>query len=377
MLEPADTTLPVISDLYPNGTNLFQQSSTLSFSVASSDSINASGITVTLNGTAVSSLVVGGTPTSRTVSYAGLQPNTVYNAAIFVRTATGNTASLSYSFDTYPSGLYQLESADYDYTSNNVSGLFFDNPQIDRYNGLLATPGIDEQEVTSGAPLNEDVYRPSPDGSTVVVCTQSGGDVARTQFGSNPTWRINWFGFGDFCNYTRKYPAGSYNIIGRFTEGGANSSATLYKVTAGVGTSTQTTSLLGTFNIPLNGWNAWAYQTLVDGSAKPVVVTFDGNKTTLQLAGPQSDDGQTINAGFFMLVPATASGPTVTATASAGNVTLSIATVTGSNYQVQTRSSLSTGTWGNVGAALSGNNAVQTMQFPTSGSAGFYRVQIK
>jgi len=376
-LQPADTTLPVFSGLYPNGTNLFQQASTLSFAVNSSQGIAPSGIVVTLNGTAVSG-AIGGSSTSRTFSYSGLQPNTVYSTSISVTTLGGINSALSYVFDTYAANNYQLESADYDYVSNGVSALFFDNPQIDKYNGLFATPGIDEQEVTGGAPISEDVYRPTPDGTTILVCTQSGGDFPRTQFGSSPTWRINWFGFGDFCNYTRHYPAGSYNIVGRFTEGGAASAATLYKVTAGVGTSTQTTSFLGTFNIPFGGWNLWTYETLVDGSDTPVVVSFDGSKTTLQLAGPVADDGQTINAGFFMLVPvgSVVQGPTITATVSGGNINLSIPTVTGSSYQVQTRTSLSAGSWANVGSPIIGNNAVQSVQFPMSGAAGFYRVQV-
>jgi hypothetical protein len=380
LLQPADTTLPVISGLYPDGTSLFQQTSTLSFSVASSDGINPSGISVTLNGTPAAGLTVGGTSTSRTVSYTGLQPNTVYNVVISVHTIAGNSSSLSYTFDTYPANTYQFEAADYDYTSNGVSGLYFDNPQIDRYNGLDAAPGIDEQEVTGGAPLNEDVYRPSPDGSTILVCTQSGGDVARAQFGSNPSWRINWFGYGDFCNYTRHYPAGSYNIVGRFTEGGANSSATLYKVTAGLGTADQTTNLLGVFNIPLVGWNAWNYATLVDSGGTPVVVTFDGSKQTLRLAGPLADDGQTINAGFFMLLPVSGSsshGPTVTATIAGGNINISFPTVTGSSYQVVYKNALTSGAWTTLGSPITGNNAVQSVQFPTTGSQRFYQIQVQ
>jgi hypothetical protein len=360
---------------------LFQQTNSFSFDVGSSDGIAASGIVITTNGTVVpsSSVTVGGASTARTVS-TGLSPNTAYSVSVTTTTLAGNKGALSVTFDTYPPGTYQLESADYDYTSNNVPALYFDNPQIDRYNGLSATPGVDEAENTGGAPLNEDVYRPSPDGSTVVVCTQGGGDAARPQFGSNPTWRINWFGFGDFCNYTRHYPAGSYNIVGRFTEGGGNSSATLYKVTSGVGTTTQTTSLLGTFNVPFGGWNLWTYETLVDGSGNPIAVTFDGSLTTLQLQGPVVDDTQTINAGFFMLVPTTSTapqGPTITATVSGANINVSFPTVTGSSYQVQTRASLSNGSWANSGSPISGNNAVQSVQFPTSGSSGFYQVQVQ
>jgi hypothetical protein len=213
---------------------------------------------------------------------------------------------------------------------------------------------------------------------TILVCTQSGGDAARAQFGSNPTWRINWFGFGDFCNYTRHYPAGSYNVVGRFTEGGAASAAQLFQVTAGLGTADQTTNFLGTFNIPLGGWNSWMYETLVDGVGNPVVVTFDGSKTTLQLTGPAADDGQTINAGFFMLVPlATAQGPGLTASLSADTITLSFATITGSNYQVEYKNALTDATWTPLNSPIPGNNAIQSFQYSTAGSQRFYRVQVQ
>ena len=250
-----------------------------------------------------------------------------------------------------------------------------DNPQFDAYAGWTATPAVDEQEATGGAPISEDVYRP-PNAGTIVVCTQSGGDTPRLAFGANATWRINWFGFGDFCNYTRHYPKGTYNIMGRFTEGGGNSSATLWWVTNGLGTSSQGTSFIGQFNIPLVGWNAWYWQTLEDTNNNPVAVTFEGSEKTLQLQGPLADDGQTINAGFFMLVPvAVPTGPTLTASFSNGQISISFPSLTGVKYQVQQTSSLSPPNWVAAGAAITGNGSVQSAQFPVSGAAqAFYRV---
>lgn len=381
LLEPADSTLPTVTALYPNGTTLFQRTNRLTFYASSSDGIATNAIVLTVNGTAVKGLTFTGSPTNWFCSYSGLTPNSVYSASVSVTSLAGNSYSQAFSFDTYASDNYQWEAADYDYTSNNVPALFFDNPQEDLYNGLIATPGVDEQEVTSGAPISEDVYRPSPDGSTILVCTQGGGDAARPQFGNKPSWRINWFGFGDFCNYTRHYPAGTYNVVGRFTEGGGTSSATLYKVTAGVGSPNQTLSLLGVFNIPLNGWNAWTYETLVDQNNNPVVVTLDGSKTTLQLGGPLANDSQTINAGFFMLVPASSggsgSGPSLSAALSSGQITISFPTATGSNYQLEHKGSLGGTTWTNIGSIVPGNNAVQSVQVPATGNQDFFRVKVQ
>ncbi|SPE56428.1 conserved hypothetical protein [Verrucomicrobia bacterium] len=374
LLEPYDTTLPIVNGLYPNGAYMFQRTNKLAFGINSSAGMATNGITITLNGTQVSGVTYSGSSTNWSVSYPGLQPDTAYSATIAARTLTGLSFNLAFAFDTYSSNYYTWESGDYDYTTNGTT-TFFDNPQFDSYNGLTATPGIDETEVTSGAPINEDVYRP-PNGSTIVVCTQGGGDVPRLSFGTNATWRINWFGYGDFCNYTRHYPAGTYNVLARFTEGGAASSATLYQVTSGVGTVSQTTALMGVFNIPLSGWNGWEYETLVDSNNNPVSVTFTGTNETLQLQGPLVDDGQTINVGFFMLVPVTVSGPTLTASLSGGQIVISFPTKSGVNYQVLHKINLTDASWTPLGSPIPGTGAIQSVQYPIAGtSQGFYRIE--
>jgi hypothetical protein len=372
LLEPADTTLPVVSGLYPNGAYMFQRTNTLSFSISSSAGISTNSVAVTLNGTQVR-LSFSGSSTNWAVKFTGLQPNTVYNANIAATTLTGLTYNQSFTFDTYSASYYTWESADYDDTTNGTT-IYFDSG-FDNYNGLSAAPAIDEQEVTPGAPINEDVYRP-PNGSTIVVCTQGGGDIPRLAFGTNATWRINWFGFGDFCNYTRHYPAGTYNVLARFTEGGAASSATLYQVTNGLGTVTQGTAFLGAFNVPLGGWNAWTYETLVDTNGNPVAVTFNGSQATLQLQGPLANDGQTINVGFFLLVPVTASAPTLTASFSGGQFTISFPTSSGVNYQVEHKNNLTDASWTPLGGVIPGTGTVQSVHYAIAGTTqGFYRVE--
>jgi hypothetical protein len=377
MLIAADTSLPVVTGLYPDGTGLFQRTNTLSFTATALDGISTSNIIVTLNGVALTNLSFSGSSTSRKVSYSGLQPDQTYTASISVKSLTGGTYTKSITFDTYSENNYTLEASDFDYTSNGVSALFFDNPQTNAYNGLPAAIGIDELEVTGGTPQSEDLYRTNAADGTLLVTTQPGGDLFRKKFATLPSWRINWFGFGDFVNYTRHYPAGTYKVVGRFTEGGLDSSARLLKVTAGVGTSTQTTTTLGSFTIPANGWNGWEFATLVDGSGNPVSVTLDGSQTTLQLAGPAVDDTQTINAGFFMFIPVVAPGLTLTASLSGGQIKIAFPTTTGSSYQVEYKNDLKDASWTSLGSPLVGNNAVQFVQDPTTGSRRFYRVQIQ
>jgi hypothetical protein len=63
---------------------------------------------------------------------------------------------------------------------------------------------------------------------------------------------------------------------------------------------------------------------------------------------------------------------------SGSGTTLSAQTYTGHTYQLQTRDSLTSGTWQNIGAAQNGNNAVQSFTDPNGGvnAKGFYRLQI-
>lgn len=374
MLMPVDTSVPVFQGVYPNGQYFFQGTNTLAFSVSSSDGINTNAIDVSINGEQVTDLIISGSSTNWHVRWPHLQPNTNYSATLSVTSLAGNTKALSITFDTYAGTDYQWESADYDATSNGVPGIYFDTG-VDQYANLTATPGVDEAENTAGAPISEDVYRVDP-GGALLICTQSGGDKARVQFGNNPTWRINWFGYGDFANYTRHYPKGKYYVMARYTEGGGASAATLWKVTAGYKTANQTTSFLGTFPMALGGWNLWDWTTLVDSNNVPVTVSFDGSLTTLQLQGPVADDGQTSNVGFFLLVPVLQSGPTVTAVRQGSNIQLSFSTTTGTSYQVQYTGSLVTPIqWTNLGAAIPGNNATQMVTDTIGTGPRFYRVE--
>lgn len=374
MLMPENTTIPVVTGLYPDGNYFFEGTNKLAFTVSSSQGIATNAIVLTINGTTATGLTFSGSSTSWQVTWPYLQANSNYTASLSATSLGGNNYSESISFDTYAATDYQWESADYDYTSNGVPGLYFENGQVDDYAGLTATPGIDEAENTSGAPLGEDVYRYDPN-QVLLICTQGGGDKARVQFGNNPTWRINWFGYGDFANYTRHYPKGKYHVMTRYTEGGGASAATLWKVTAGHGTANQTTSLLGTFPMALGGWNLWDWTTLVDSNSVPVTVSFDGTLTTLQLQGPVTNDGQTSNVGFFLLVPIIGPAPTLTPVLSGGNLQLSFATSTGASYQVQYTSSLTSPvSWTNLGSAIPGNNATQSVSDSVGAGPRFYRV---
>jgi len=135
----ANTNLPLIANIYPNGTNLFQPTNRLAFTVTSSAAVTSNSITVTLDGALLSGLTFTGSATSWNVSYTGLQPNTNHTAVISATDINGNNATTTITFDTFPSGLFTWEAEDYDYNS----GQFIDNPPVDAYFGLNATADVD------------------------------------------------------------------------------------------------------------------------------------------------------------------------------------------------------------------------------------------
>jgi len=380
-LVPADTTRPTIANLYPNGLTQFQGTNTLSFDAVSSAGIATNSIVVTVNGVVVNNLTFTGSSTDWHVSDTNLTDNTFYSVGISFGTVVGGSYSTTFNFDTYSATNYQWEAEDWDYTSNGVSGLFIDNPQVDEYAGLDATEGIDVSQINTNTLVNPYDYR-AYDGVNLTPAQEPSGDLARPQFGTNVDYKIDWFGYGSWCNYTRHYPAGTYYVVGRFTEGSAATVANLGKVTSGHGTASQVVSTLGTFFIPLGNWTSAQSVYLTDSESNLVAVTLDGSQTTLRLSGnPNEANDPTINAGYLMLVPATVSnGPlNLTAVISGGNIVISFPTRSGSNYQVQYKNNLSDTAWTSLGSPIAGNDSVRSATDPDTATGGhrFYRVQVQ
>ena len=369
-LVPANTSRPIVSNVFPNGTTLFQGTNKLAFSASSSAGLTTNDVILTLNGVTVSNLVFSGSSTNWNVSYAGLLQNTTYSATITVNGADGSYTE-SFSFDTYSPNNYQWEAEDWDYTSNGIPGLFFNNPQVDDYFGLASTEGKDAAQVDNGVvAANSFPYRPY-DGINLVPGQQVADDITRPQFGTNTDYRITYFGYGSFCDYTRNYPAGTYNVVGRFTEGGANTVANLAETKSVDGNAA---GLLGTFLIPQNGWDTWEYVTLTDNHGNPVTVTFDGGETTLQLEGnPVAAADPTINAGFFMLVPAVPPLK-LTPSTTAGKFVISFPTQATYTYQILYKNSLSDASWTPL-SSVTGNGLVESVTNLMTGNAGFYTVE--
>ena len=288
-----------LSSLYPSDSLLLEGTNTLAFTATSPNGIAAGGFQVVLNGADVSSqLVVGGTTASRTVAYSGLESNQLYSAAIKVTDAAGAVAAMQYSFDTFSANTFTWEAEDFDY----YSGQFIDNPQIDGYLNLAGSLGIDENVPSqpTGAQHN---YRTGND-----VGTDISPDVSREQYLTpQPTndYYVGWWANGGWLNYTRTYPTGTFNIYARLSGNIGPSTVTLSQVLTGQGTSSQTTSNLGTFSFYGGDVNTYQYVPLRDGFGNLVALALGGVET-LRLT---TDGGA--NANFLMLVPAQLTLPVI------------------------------------------------------------------
>ncbi len=376
LLVPADPSvhpLPSVSNFTPDGTALFQYTNSITFTANSSIGLSTTGITMTLNGANVTpSLSFSGTPIEWSVS-APVKPNGFYTAIVTLTDANG-TASTTNVFGTYSATNFQWEAEDYDYSNGVTGGLYFDN-QVGAYAGLAGQTGVDFNESDPNGPGRGNSYRL---GGLQDFPDAVAGDQARAQFTTAGKTDYNLGSFGPFswANYTHHYPPGTYNVIGRFAEGAANTHLGLSQLVSGYQTPVQTTNFIGTFSIPVQGWSTWEWAPLLDNSGKMAQVTLDGSQQTLQLGGSPNSTEPEANVNFFMLV-ATIPSPKITVTIVGHTVNVSFPTQTGYTYQLLYKNNLTDATWTPVDAPVSGDWTGHTLGDTMTGTTRFYQIQVQ
>jgi hypothetical protein len=364
MLIPANTNQPTVVNVYPSGAAFFQGTNKLAFTVnaAGGSTVSTNNIIVTLDGVVLSSGLQfsGSASTSWNVTFLGLTQNTNHTIQITVTDSNGNSASTTASFDTFKPSYYTWEAEDYDYTN----GMFFDNPQVDAYAGLGVTAGVDFNDVNLGGTY---LYRPSG------TATEITADTPRSQFAGTNDYNIGFFGTGEWGNYTRNYPGGTYDVWGRFACGSANQSQALLSiVTSGWGTTTQTTNFIGTFAVPTTGWASFGWVPMRDINGNLQTITLNGSTNTLKLTRDPTPPFADVNVNFLMLVPVP-EPVLLNATVSGANILISFQTEDGLNYQVQYKTNLTDATWLALGSPIAGDGTVKVASDPHSGSNRFYR----
>jgi hypothetical protein len=396
---PAGTSFaPFIKNLSPVAVNppnfnVFVNTSNITFSVGSIFSTVASNNIQTLvNGLDVTSgATITGNNTNWSVSLPCPQ-NQIVTLLINVRDANGLSNSVSESFDTFSQNNFMIEAVDFDFNG----GQFIDNPvptgntsgdeaTNSYFDGGInftnaAVPNIDYDNTYDGEGGNQGTYRSLDTG---VACQPSPGDFVRSIFTNSEAslsggvaldHNLGYVNAGQWENYTRTFPANSYNIWARAgSGGGAYANEQLALVTSGQGTTNQTTQPLGTFaSTTTSTWNNYYWNPVRD---------TNGNIATVSLGGVQTirfTRGGNLNVHFFMFVPSV-QGVKMTASISGSNIQIKFPTVSGHSYTVLYNSTLTGGSWLPLSAAVPGDGTVKTVTDPVGvgPTQRFYKLQIQ
>jgi len=356
VLVPVDVSTPTISGIYPDGTSLFQGTNTLRFTASSTSGISTNDIVVTINGVVWTNVTFTGTSTNWTVLCTKLPADTSYTAVIVFTTASNQSVTKTVVFDTFSSSYYTWEAEDYDYDS----GKFFDNPQTNAYAGLIASTNDSYHTETGGS----SAYRDYANGLGNEACS----DLLRPQYsGTGATdYDVGWNNAGNWANYTRTYPAGTYNIYMR----AANPNG------AGTDSAEFSGPVTGLFAVPTTGgWQIYTWVPLQDADGNLATFVSDGTVQTIKY----SVVGGNLNVNFYMLVPATTTTPTsfkVSAKLAGNTFSASFPTQSGVSYQLVYKTNLSDTTWTAVGSAVTGDGSVKTITDAVDKTTHrFYRVK--
>ncbi|HEV2211629.1 MAG TPA: hypothetical protein VG167_22915 [Verrucomicrobiae bacterium] len=361
MLTPAQIDLPILSHLYPNGSQPFQYTNALSFTVTTvGATFPTSGIKVILDGVDVSSrLSITGSSSSNNVVYAGLLPNAVHNAVITVTNSLGHGLYISNKFDTFTEDNYMFEAEDYDYNG----GQYIDPWSPDAYLGFGATTNIDFQH----SPIDGEQFPYRLDGIPEEISAGPGKDYLRQVFANNfgIDYHLAWYGPGDWSDYTRNFPSGKFYVYNR-TAGLGAFSMYLDRIVSGAGTVNQTTSRLGQFTGVGTGNQNHDWVQLLDAGGAPVVVNLGGTNT-VRLTTTTGD----CYPSYLMLVPA--NGIRLTAIRSGNSVVVSFPTQAGVLYRVLYSSNVTGGNWALL-TTIAGDGTVKSATDNSSAAQRFYKV---
>lgn len=365
MLVAAQLDLPVLSGMYPTGTHPFEPTNALSFTVTSSGAtFPANSIKLNMDGDdASASLVITGSGSTEYGVYP-LQTNALHTAIITVTNSLGHGIRVTNQFDTFSQGNYMVEAEDFDYGGGQYVSAADWYP--DAYLGLGATTNIDFQH----SPVAGEQWGNYRSDGIPESSVQNYAVEARQKFvdAGGIDFQLDWFGIGDWANYTGIYPTGSFYVYVR-SAGllGISYSMYLDRVVSGAGTTSQVTSRLGYWGALGSGQQTYAWVPLTDaGLVAPVIVTLGGTNI-LRISTTTGN----CYPNYFMLVPA--SGITLSAAKSGSNVSIAFPTQAGATYRVFYRANLTTGNWILL-TTVPGDGTVKSVSDPLTGSQEFYKV---
>jgi hypothetical protein len=265
-------------------------------------------------------LEVGGTPTAREVSYAGLETGLSYEVEITVTNPAGSR-TVTTSFDTFDAGeLTFIEAENYNFDGGNyfnfdelvycndigggVEGCYFDR---------VSTPNVDALDVNGNTDDTQDVdnvFRFGPDFTRVEQPdTFVSDDVLRDVYAEAPPgangpiqdYDLDLINPGDWWNYTRVFEEGTYRVFLRVAAG-ADAEFELGLVTSDPTQTDQTVDTIGSFVVSAGG--GYKSVPLTNEQGAPQAFQLSGEQT-LRLTAVSGDN---VQVNHFFLSPFEASG---------------------------------------------------------------------
>ncbi len=179
-------------------------------------------------------------------------------------------------------GSFLIEAEDFNYDSGQTKAVASTMPYLGgAYDGLSAVAKVD-YDSTDGN--DSDVYRKG-ETPNKNINENLGGQLGkwRGTWDVTSNYKLGWTDTGDWCNYTRTFPAGNYAVVAALSYDGRGASqlkGTLAQVTAGATTANQTLVPLGKFDAPgSGGWGKNNLVPMVDDAGAPALVQLSGEQT--------------------------------------------------------------------------------------------------
>jgi hypothetical protein len=226
----------------------------------------------------------------------------------------------------FVAGDFFVEAEDFDYGGGQHQAVADVMPYFGgAYAGLSAVAEVDYHD--PGA--NENVaYRAGDQG----VAIRSNADLNRGNFAMSTNFQVGYNDPGDWYNYTRAFPTPGqdYYVLAHLASGGADMAARLNAVTAGAGTTNQTTTKLGEFRAPATGsWDLFTFAPLLDANSNLVTVHLEGQATQRFTVLPGALDFD------YLAFKPTASGPPDLSQLRPKNVSAPIHLAAGGKYYLE------------------------------------------
>jgi len=279
-----------------------------------STSVDTGSVAATLNGEALSpNASESDGVVTITADLPDLDGNTLYNWEVTFD-AGGVTRVVAASFRTTVlagDGLVFIESEDFnfgqgDWDKSNPIGTTGAYPG-GTYQDL--GDGIDETEVDSGTDYGVDYFESNNGNAQAVYRPDTGVEAGKTNgpaglfrgaFDVETNHVVGWNDGGDWSNYTRDIPEGTYSIFGAISSGGAAIDTTFSVVTGDAGAPNQDTEVIGqwTPGRATAGWDNFEIFPLLDADGNAVIRAFSGVTTFRYTTAGGNNDHD-----FFVLVP--------------------------------------------------------------------------